>query len=148
MTKVSVDLNSLDFSGLSYGQHKIRVKARGGGYLDSPLSEEYITINLQVADLAGTTWYFNETVSASDLNGRAGLTFTTPEEPSKTYQYMYFQNGGIWYMLSAQELTPVYNNNAWKSEGWRTVHITGGENSAMSAIITWFYANATMIGKD
>nr|DAD77501.1 MAG TPA: hypothetical protein [Podoviridae sp. ctaNW81] len=30
MTKVSVDLNSLDFSGLSYGKHKIRVKARRG----------------------------------------------------------------------------------------------------------------------
>jgi len=117
--------------------------------IPGPVIGSSITINYQetatnsITDLTGTKWFFNSEI---DLTGSVDYKIS-------------FNCDGVNYILlglglldelsywdSSEQQNIVYQGKqAWLSEAFRTIEITGGTDATNATLISWLQANATQV---
>lgn len=107
---------------------------------------------MSVADLTGTTWFFNSTLTWSPLSGieySFGLSFNSN---GVDYNSMLLSaNRGqtatnkILYITTGPSSVPAFEAQSWTSDAYRTISITGGIAVTNATIISWLEANATQV---
>lgn len=104
---------------------------------------------MSVADLTGTTWQFNSSL----------VLGTHPHaRPEYDYALTFTSNGagynGLGLVLNKgmtafssvmYSSTTAYTGDAWVSEAYRTITITGGSTSTNADLIAWIEENATQV---
>lgn len=140
------DLSTLN---LSAGTHKITVKARASGYMDSPASDpvDYVvagdtpdTPTEETYTVSGT-WYFNEKVSLTSETVTTDVNFYSGD-----YSYVRILVGtfGVRYntkMVSTVAYDTSLGGGAWKYEAKRTITFDGVQNVSKE-FKEWLEANA------
>lgn len=96
------------------------------------------------AGLAGTTWYFNETL---DFTGQTRHTYQLnfiSNNSSHSQLYIDSQMGG--WTLAFSEIVYAYvppiMTIGWDNQAYRTITITGGDDANNPDLIAWIQANA------
>ena len=96
------------------------------------------------AGLAGTTWYFNETISLPSGNVSYALNFTSNStdylEMSKVGPPGTLKYGNELVYVDYGFIAPV-----WATAAYRTISITGGTDATNADLIAWIEANATEV---
>ena len=98
---------------------------------------------MAISDLTGTTWVFNDSISA----GVAGsdywyINIEIDAHSSSPFDCMRWHFGEYLELGSLQQ-TVYYNG--WINTNYKTWTITGGTDATNSTLIAWFEANATQI---
>ena len=101
---------------------------------------------MSVANLTGTIWRFNETITPDLIHMRsdADIDFTSN---GLSFVGTFGMAAGYYYFDDIGDETLVYNSstNTWTNQEYRTIEISGGSYATNQAFITWLEANATQI---
>lgn len=94
---------------------------------------------MSVANLTGTAWRFNETITLS------GAVFDI-NFINNNHSYQYTDVDSNAFAYGNDDYVYVYTMaNGWINESYRTIEITGGTDATSQTAIDWFEANAVQI---
>lgn len=101
---------------------------------------------MSVANLTGTIWRFNETITPDLIHMRsdADIDFTSN---GLSFVGTFGMAAGYYYFDDIGDETLVYNSstNTWTNQEYRTIEISGGSYATNQSFIIWLEANATQI---
>lgn len=98
--------------------------------------------NMGYGDAVGT-WYFNQTISYSNINKSFGLVFTSNGNTYNdlTLMIISYLGTSVNYIVTGSQ-TDVAYNNGWADPAYRTITITGGADVKDATLIDFLEANA------
>lgn len=105
-----------------------------------------VVLHSNVDSLSGTEWQFNSSVTSVVGNWTTvNLNFQSNNN-SFTSMVGYTSGGKVYLQYKKSGTTiEVYNQvDGWLDESYRTINISGGNDSTTSSVISWLQANATI----
>lgn len=104
---------------------------------------------MSIADLTGTTWTFNSSLSLSPISSMSTNFAVNFSSNGNNYtQIMVAANKGMTAISTvdySSPLTSAYSNGSWYNEAFRTIEITGGSGATNATLISWIESNATQV---
>lgn len=107
----------------------------------------------QITDLTGTKWEFNSLIYSDQLYYEGYSTFilqfNSDEKSFNALVFSYdesFDSVNLIYRRNSGD-TQVYDQGAitWAKQSYRTIEITGGDDTTDTNLISWIQSNATQI---
>ena len=108
------------------------------------------------ASLAGTTWYFNDTLDFTGLpeatydlafvsnnTSCVDLVYMVADFGVETEELLFSPSPGIAYSYPSP--MPPFYPDGWQNQAYRTISITGGTDATNPVLIAWLQANATEV---
>lgn len=112
-----------------------------------------IQITVNITDLTGTKWRFNETVICSFLSTIFDITFISEHTTYQNCDQLMVQKAGssqkVGYRpIGATSCYEVYTAfSGWIDAGARNIEITGGNDVANMDLIAWLLSNAVWVNE-
>ena len=142
-----IDLTTLPgWANLSSGNHTIKIKAKGTGYIDSELSAGVV---VSKAPSSGETWLLNDSDALTESNQDfTSLNFTSDSQSFVRILRQYNNspippvNSLLYYKSDGTYVTAVYTNDDgiafWNRQAYRTLTF---DTAPTGDLLTWLQAN-------